>query len=254
MNDNEFDPVDVLRELADASVPHGEPSEELHAQVLELGPSVVGGRQARRRRLVAAIVAIGIVAIGGAAAASWWPTQPSRPEAGISCRSNASLDGDAIVLEPGADPIEACGVLWESGQISAGGISSLPAPQAVPLLTACVGSGGALEVYPAPAGVCAELGLADAPLQLGEDEASAIELQSRIADFNGERCHTERDALARAEAMLDALGMADWTVAVGMPGGPDLTCAALSVDSSRATVSVFFLPAEAFSTTTTEGE
>ncbi|MEZ5312072.1 MAG: hypothetical protein R2735_16075 [Microthrixaceae bacterium] len=177
----------------------------------------------RRRRTVAGVAAV-VLAGSGTAAALVWLAQPDQPQAGIVCRAAAVHDADAIVIEPSKDPVDQCRNLWNNDGFVEFGITEKPQE-----LTACVGTGGAIEVYPGTESVCSELGLALSKLDLSPDKLRLVALQDQlVAEINSVDCVGVDDAAAIAGRIIDNLRMSDWSVHIAATD-PQAPCAKAAV-------------------------
>lgn len=191
-------------------------------------------RTRRRRRLLCGGIVVGVMVSGSAAAALLWPWgQPTRPEVGVLCHASAELNSDAIVIAPGDDPVEGCARLWATGELPTG-----EGPDAVPALVACIGPNGAIEVFPGPNEVCAQLELEAADPTLNSDNSAIVALQDRlIQEINLAACRPVRDVVAAVEEQLTEFSMVGWTVTV-TPGAEAGACGKVAVDTTNRTVLV----------------
>lgn len=170
---------------------------------------------------------------GGVAAAALLRSEPpTRPEAGVVCRARAERDADALVLPMPPDPVDACRTSWTNGEIP-GADLQLP----VPALTPCIGSGGAVEVFPA-IDTCDELGLASAASALTSELEAVVRLQQRIADdVNAQPCRTTQTVRGQVRRLLDELELVSWSIEVEV-GFEHSMCAKAEVDAAALTVRV----------------
>lgn len=178
--------------------------------------------QRRRRRRVAAGIgaAVALTAGTAAAAAVLWREHPTAPQAGITCRSEADPRADAIVIEPGGDPIAVCQEQWDEGAFEEFGTYTLP-----DALAACVSNAGTIEVFPGTEAICAQLGLATANTEPSADTQLVVELQDRlINEINAIDCLTAEEAAASARQILNDLDLTEWPVQTN-PDAVGTTCA-----------------------------
>lgn len=199
-------------------------------------------RELRRRRRTLAAMVVGAVAAGGAvgAAALVRSGQPDRAEQGVVCRAAATLDADAMVLPLSSDPVGACADAWASGTLTAGRVPETPSqtPEQPADLTACVGDGRAVEVFPDGEEVCDRLGLV--PLDPKPDGETLLvgQLADRIAtEVNLADCADAATVAGEAQRILDEVGLAGWTVKID-PSADGATCMAVAIDSSTRTLTV----------------
>ena len=156
-----------------------------------------------------------VVLAGGATAAALWNrTKPDKPQQGIACHASLQVVGDEQVIPSAADPLEACAQLWLAGvlpNIDKGG----PRTDVAPAQFACVGSRGALEVFPNlsdPPTTCADLGLVDADTNLSKDPL--VVLQDRLTNEINLVCVDVDTARRSIQGALADVGLTDWTVTV----------------------------------------
>jgi hypothetical protein len=210
----------IFKQTLEADLPESTMTSE---QVDVLIADIIAGRiessnvprpRRPRRRWIAAGAAITVLAGGTAVAALWNGAKPTHPEQGIACRASADPKGDAEVLPPAQDPLAACAQLWLAGVLPdldhAG-----PATDVAPPLFACVGSGGALDVFPNladPPIKCTDLGLVDADTDLIDDPR--VVLQDRLTNDINLTCVDLDTARQLALKALADLGLNDWTVTV----------------------------------------
>jgi|CXWL01.1.fsa_nt_gi hypothetical protein len=201
------------------------------------GDHAVGRSGPRRwQRGTIAVGAWAVVVLASAslgAAALLRSGQPSVPEAGAACRAEAAVDASAIVVAPGEEPIVACRELWV-----AGAFEELVGVRGVPDLVACIGGGGAVEVFPGGPSVCGGLGLvaADADLSVGNERI--VGLQDRVVEeINAAGCLSVADAALGAEQILSESGLEGWRVVVYSEVG-DGVCGGVVVDSETRTLLV----------------
>ncbi len=213
------------------------------ARIDEIIESVIAGqrrapadtlaRRRRRRRLVGGACFVIAATSGAVVAASMLRSeQPTQPQAGAACRAQAQVRADAIVLAPGGDPIEGCRALWEGGQFEEldTGEPGIGAGDAVPPLSACIGGGGVVEVFPGEPSVCSDLGLAAADPTLSPENQAIVDLQDRLVEtINMAECIPVADAAPMAEAILDEAPLDGWTVWI-RPEAQGGTCGKVAVD------------------------
>lgn len=185
----------------------------------------------RRVRWGGVSVVAALVAGGAIAVAVSGDGQPDHPESGALCRAEARVDGNAIALDPGTDPLAGCRRVWADDDFGMG------APM-VPPLTACIGENGAIEVFPAEATVCQQLGLEAAAPVLAPENAAIIELQEElVTKINRAKCRPVRDVVAAAETIVTTSPLEGWRVVIE-PGSESGLCGKAAVDSSIRTVTV----------------
>ncbi len=192
-------------------------------------------RSGRQRRRVVGGACVVAVVVGGAvgAAALIRSGQPSAPEAGVVCRAEARVDANAIVLQPGQDPIEGCRALWAAGRFE-----SHEHSVDVPELASCVDPRGAVNVFPGPESVCQELGLQPADPDLTPVNQAIVELQDRLAqEINLAACQPVGEVVPQARGILDETGIEGWEVVIE-PGSEEGVCGKTAVDSAARTVTV----------------
>ncbi|MDQ3094886.1 MAG: hypothetical protein M3Q82_02840, partial [Actinomycetota bacterium] len=168
-------------------------------------------RRRRGRRGFAVAAAVGLVAAGSATAAVLVNRQPSTPQFGIVCRAAATIDADAVaVVAPSDnDPLAVCARLWERGQLP--DVDAPPITGAlIPPLIACIGSGGAIEVFPG-LDACGRLGLVPAALESSPETQRIVELQAAVSELNIEGCLAEVAVTERLAELLGELGLERWT-------------------------------------------
>jgi hypothetical protein len=190
-------------------------------------------RRRRRRIIVSACAAVAVTSGAVAAAAVLRSGQPTRPEAGTVCRAEPRLDSNAIVVEPGPDPVSGCLALWKDGSFA--GHSTI---SGVPDLVACVDPRGAINVFPGDKDLCVRLHLEPADTGLSADNEAIVALQDRLTtDINLEDCQPVEQVLAEAKQILADSGLHGWRVAIG-PGSEHADCAKTGVDASTRTITV----------------
>lgn len=190
-------------------------------------------RRARRRRhrAVTAGVVVAALASGGTVAALLTRAgQPTRPEAGVTCRSAAALRSDAIEAGAGVDPVDACRAQWERGAF--GNDVDVPTE-----LVACIDPvGGAINVFPGDASVCADLSMEPADVELDVDSDAVVALQDRLVEeINLADCAPAADVAEQAQAILDQSGLTGWRVQMNADPTSSM-CAKVGVDSPTRTI------------------
>ncbi|MFT3851985.1 MAG: hypothetical protein QM733_04500 [Ilumatobacteraceae bacterium] len=243
MSDDDFRPdemdllADWLHRHPESAATFTEPDDVVVAQVVAQVAAAerrrAGARRRRRRRIAGGAI-LAVVATGGAvtAAALLNRGEPSRPEAGTVCRAAASFDADAVVIEPGLDPLDGCRHQWENGAFADSGQAG-----EVPNLVACVDPRGPINVFPGDENTCGQLGLAEAG-PLGEREQQAVELDEQITEMNGGPCTTATDFTAAVVDVFAKSGESDWSVVLS-PGAENAPCVLAAVDSVTRTVTLF---------------
>jgi hypothetical protein len=192
-------------------------------------------RRARRRRHRAftAGVAVAVLASGGTVAALLIREgQPTRPEAGVSCRAEAAPQTDAIEVGAAVDPIAACRAQWESGAFG----SDVDVPSE---LVACIDPvGGAINVIPGDAIACADLSMETADPELDVESDAVVALQDRLVEeINLADCAPAADVAEKAQAILDESALTGWRVQM-IADPTSSVCAKVGVDSPTFTVFV----------------
>lgn len=190
-------------------------------------PGTARLRHRHRRKVVVAVsLAVAVSGMSLGAAALLRSGQPSVPEAGAACRAEAAVDASAIVVAPGEEPILACRELWV-----AGAFEELAGVRGVPDLVACIGGGGAVEVFPGRPSVCGGLGLVAADVDLSVGNERIVGLQDRVVEeINAVGCLSVGDAALAAEQILSESGLEGWRVVVDSEVG-DGVCGMVGVDS-----------------------
>lgn len=187
-------------------------------------------RTQRRRRRWGIIAGITVVAGGSAVAAVYLTEQPSRPEAGATCRASVRVDADAIALAAGVDPIDGCMQVWLDGRF--GEVDE------VPPLTACISASGGIDVFAGDTSVCETLGLTAASPELTPENEAIIALQDRlIIEINAAECRPVADVAVTAEQILSESGLEGWRVVIE-PGAENGICGKASLNSSTRAVTV----------------
>ena len=135
---------------------------------------VANGSRANRWRTGAATIAmVGVLAVGGAVWAGIPNTQPQpgvvavgpdQPTAGF-CSAEATLDPDVWKHHQiaASDAVQACALLWRSGEVGVVPLAQAPLQYAAgelaaPRLVACEVN-GFLVVYPGEGATCQQLGV-----------------------------------------------------------------------------------------------
>jgi hypothetical protein len=231
-------PSDIVERLHSAAAAL-EPRDELVARVVARVPATRRRPARARRRLALVLVAavalalaatalsaigLGVVQLGDPAhelvvatpaATSGLPVIATAPEAtGLYCEApGREVEAGAT----GGDPVAICAALWRTGVVSG-------TPQAPPALRACVGSGGAIAVYPGADACAAHNRPAAAPYS--PPDVEAITLATRLRAWAAALPDGCAANVAQAEAEVDALvvqlGMQDegWRIGVSPAGSP----------------------------------
>lgn len=240
----EGNPVERLRAALHAlhertEVPLGLRQEVLNSIVLRdhLDDSK---RRRRRQRRVGLIVAVGLVAAGSTTAAFLLNRQPATPQFGIACRAAAEIDADAIAFEvaPEDDPIKACARLWQSGQLPDSDAPPLTGG-IIPPLTACIGPGGAIEVFPNLED-CEALGL-DPAAPLSPETQRVVALTTAVSELNLRGCLTEQEIKRRVEELFAVFDVKNWEVRPLRSSGPAGACVKAQVEPTASEVVLFIL-------------
>lgn len=211
-------------------------TEQIIASVVagqRLGPANTRQRRRRRHRIVGGACVV-IAATSGAfvAAAVWRSEQPTQPHAGTACRAEPHVRADAIVLGPGQDPIEGCRALWMGGQFEGLGNGEPITGDALPPLSACIGGGGVVEVFPGESSVCSDLGLAVADAVLSPENQAIVDLQDRLVTaINMPECIPVAEAATMAAVILDEAPLSGWKVTI-RPEAQGGTCGKVAVDAT----------------------
>ena len=85
-------------------------------------------------------------------------------------------------------------------------------PSGVPALTACIGSGGAIEVFPGDGSTCGSLGLEPAAPLVDEQALAIAVLQDRIAAEVNLACVPGSEIEARLERLLADGSLSGWSI------------------------------------------
>lgn len=191
-------------------------------------------RRRRRRIVTAGAVAVAIATGGTVAALVARSGQPARPEAGVVCRVEASLQADAVELEAGSDPIEGCRAEWEHGSF-ADKVGDAPIPD----LVACIDPrGGAINVFPGDPGTCVDLALEQADTELDAESVAVVALQDRLVEeINAAECAPAGEVADFAQTILDESGLPGWQVRMDADPAASV-CAKVGVDTPSRTVFV----------------
>lgn len=193
-------------------------------------------RRRRRRRRIFGAAGAGLLIAGGAtvAALTLRGGQPSVPEGGIGCHSEATLESDVVVVAPGQEPVAACRQVWESGEFA----ELLGAGQVLELVVCVDPVGGAINVFPGEAGLCAELGLEPADPELDAESQAVLDLRARLGEeINALDCQPATAVAEQVEAILAESGLADWQVVFA--ADPETNaCAKAGLDSATRSISI----------------
>jgi hypothetical protein len=223
----------VLREsLKTDERPAPMSTEEVEALIADIisGRSQATRKSRHRRRWFAGGTAVVMLAGGATAAAVWPRAKPSHPEQGIACHATLDAHGDAAVIPPAANAIDACQQLWLEGALPDIRNGS-PKTDVAPPLFACVSAGGGLEVFPNladPPATCSTLGLSDADINVSNDPI--VVLQEQLADNINLVCVDVDKAEALASQALKDTGLGDWKI-VRREGAKECVKAAEDVDT-----------------------
>lgn len=230
------DPAELFTEATKAQMTANPMPADLPDRARALAAEFHQARRRRYRRRAGAIVATTLViATGATVAATWTGHQSQTPEIGALCRSSIDPSSPMWALRAGDDPIEGCSDLWQSGVLP-DPASPIGPGQPVPPLVACIGVGGAVEVYPGPADLCSAIGLDPADPVLDATNSAIAELSRHIAEeVNLAGCMSADEADAHIRALLDDLGLAGWEV-VRLPDAATAECVTAGVDSASASV------------------
>lgn len=188
-------------------------------------------RRGRVRGLIGGGIAIAVMAGGAVGAAALLRNgQPSAPEAGTVCRAEAALDADAISLGAGKDPVAQCLQLWNGGRFA-----PYITDGEIPPLVACIGRGGAIEVFPGQTSTCTDLGLQPADSTLTPENALVVELEEvLVRSINAAGCVVGDDAVGTAQQAIGELGLEGWSVQI--EPGAEQVCAKAAIDSTTRSV------------------
>lgn len=175
----------------------------------------------RKKRWLVPGVAVAVLAT---AAAGYALTRDVGTTTEVSCP-------DGIVDAVTGDPVADCASLWRQQN------GTEPPP-----LVAYDNQLGSISVVPADAPVPSDW----TPLETGViQDPRLIELDAALADYGdglNARCYTPADAQPLAEAALQRLGLADWSVRIDPERlGGDGTCAVHVLDPDAKTVVLFGL-------------
>jgi len=202
-------------------------SDERLASIAEQALARVHERQRRRRRGRRRIVGAGIGGVafvaGTVGVAAWLRSEPpTAPQVGIVCRSEATVGADASVIEPGIDPIAGCRKVLETSDF-AGDAANAD-------LVACIGAGGAIEVFPGTGATCGQLGLVLADPEPTSENTAIVVLQDRLSvEINLAACQSVSAVAETARAILGESNLTGWTVATD-PSSVDGVCGKADVD------------------------
>jgi hypothetical protein len=220
------DPFDVLRghvrRQADELEP-GTSTDELVAHITlehHRGQASPPARAVGRRRRWSSVVLATSVCLGLAAGAAVTAAvlDKGRVEVlhtAVLCRAAADVRSNAVLVDATDDPIAACRVLWNSGQLLRPDGTRLSGPA----LVGCTGPRGVLEVFPGDGPqVCADLGMVEADIAAMLDDPRN-ELQERVSLEINAKCLPPPEAGRHAESLLDELGFDGWNVVVDIGEG-----------------------------------
>lgn len=188
-------------------------------------------RGRRRRRIVGAGIG-GVSFIAGTVGVAAWlrSEPPTAPQVGIVCRSEARVDADAYVIEPGLDPISGCRDVLETNGFY-GDVAGAD-------LVACIGQGGAIEVFPGTDTTCTQLDLVLADPEPTPETMAIIALQDRLSvEINAAACQSVNSVARDARTILDEFDLTGWAVVVD-PSSVDGVCGKADVDPESQTVLV----------------
>ncbi len=240
----EQDPVERMRSAMRALHERTDAPPALHEQILrsisqQERPDRSKHRRRRRGFAVAAVV--GLVAAGSTTAAVLLNRDPSTPQFGIACRAAAEIDADAVAVEAtsGSDPLAVCARLWERGQLPDVDVPPITGAR-IPPLTACVGSDGAIEVFP-NLDSCERLGLVPAAPQPSPETQRIVELQDAVSALNLEGCLAEVAVTERLVEIFDELDLEDWTVRRLQSPAPAGSCIKGQLEPASFEVVLFIL-------------
>lgn len=188
-------------------------------------------RRRRRRRIVGAGIGGVTFVAGTVGVAAWLRSEPpTAPQIGIVCRSEAAVDADASVIEPGTDPIAGCREVLETSDLG-GDVSNAD-------LVACIGGGGAIEVFPGTDATCGQLGLVLADPEPTSENMAVIALQDRLSvEINASACQTVEAVARDAQNVLGDFDLPGWEVVVD-PSSDNGVCGKADVDPASQTIVV----------------
>lgn len=218
---NDYDPVDHTS-IPDADSPRGR---ALLQQITQSGRP----RRAVRPRVV---LAVAIIAAIAAAGMTWYILTRDVTQLGISCHAAVTTDSDIVAVSADGTPAAIdCASAWADGLLTNPDVLLGD----VPPLTACVTDVGAVVVFPtADSNVCDSLGLAHQnPNQPSDNLEKLAAAEQEITDYIlATTCQPLDEAETVIKGILDAHGLADWTV-TRQPNHPDRPCASVAYDTER---------------------
>lgn len=221
-------PHDAVSALATPRLPD-ELDELLHSDAAPRRPARISPLARRRVVTVAAVAAVaGLLAACGVVYALL-ARQPDQPSV-VACYGAAEVGGD-IVVRPtdGADPIDACTRVWQTGGFG-------PDRTEAPPLTACVMESGVPGVFPSgDPKTCERLGL-DAATFAPSDTP---QLRRALIDtvFAASPCVAIDEARAGVARVLDARGATGWRVEEGTFSSAQ-PCATLAFDEAAKVITL----------------
>ena len=199
-------------------------------------------RHRRRRARWGGLFALGLVAGTAIGVTAYLRSgQPARPEGGILCRAAASLTADATLLQLSADPVAACADEWAAGRIEGSPGGAATGGAGVPPLVACIGTGGAIEVFPGEPGTCAQLGLDEAAASPDSAAVAVAALQDRIATEVNLACVPPAEVEAVLRQMLADAELSGWSIDA-TPDAATASCATVSINSVTRTLLIVARP------------
>lgn len=238
MTEDRRDLFDALREGDPARMGGTEQDavlrEHIKSKVLMAGRRPL--RATRRRVLVVALVTA--FALASTAAAVYFAREPSEPT-GIGCYQAATLDAPQFLVgSPSSLHPSECEQLWRDGTLT--NLSVVPKGE-TPQLIGCVNAVGGLAVFPSDDDqLCDRLGLARY-VQPARTDAPKLNIQL-VELFSTERCMAMDDAQIRAEDILIAHGLTDWSVTITKPASPERPCASFSLNAGDRSILLVPIP------------
>jgi hypothetical protein len=196
-------------------------------------------RRRVRRRIIGGTATALIVSAGTLGAAALIRSgQPTEPGIGIICRSAPTLEADGFQWWESELPAATCARLWAAGDVT--GVATPSA--AVPVLTACIGAQGWIEVFPAGPHICQELDLVPADPVLASAEARISAMRERVvAEVNSGQCVSAKNAKVAAGEILADSGLMSWSVVLA-PEAEQAPCVKVVVDSVNAEITIHPFP------------
>lgn len=221
---SDYDPVDRTS-IPDADSPRGR---ALLQQITQSD---------HRRRAVPPrlVLAVAIIAAIAAAGMTWYILTREVTHLGVSCHAAVTMSSDIVAVSADGTPAASdCVAPWADGLLAN---PDVPLGD-VPPLTACVTDVGAVAVFPTEdPDVCELLGLAHQnPNQPSDNLEKLAAAEQEITDYIlATTCQPLDEAETVINGLLDAHGLADWTV-TRQPDHPNRPCASVAYDTEHQVV------------------